>query len=173
MQRRFHTVLRAVKSPANVGLIVRQHAAFAGGRLIFVGERPWQFSKSSRAFSRRMEALCEIVHLANDSDLFQWARRSGVHLAAVEIDRRAQPLPAFAFPEETAIVVGNERDGLPVEFLNRCDTVVKIPQYGPVACLNVAASAIIAMYELRRAEATTLAISGAKYDVPATTLEFD
>jgi len=174
MVPRFHTVLRQLKSPENVGLIVRQHAAFAGGKLIFLGhDRPWQFRKSTQAFSRRLESLCEIVSFNTDEEFFRWAEASSVHVAAVEIDRRAHELPNFNFPEETAIVVGNESDGLPADFLNRCGSILTIPQYGPVACLNVAASAIIAMYEIRRSQKNAVAITGARYDVPKTGLRHD
>ena len=37
------------------------------------------------------------------------------------------------FPPSSALVVGNEGAGLPAEFLARCEGVVTVPQFGPVA----------------------------------------
>jgi tRNA(Leu) C34 or U34 (ribose-2'-O)-methylase TrmL len=41
----FCTALYHLKSPQNVGMIVRAHVAFGGQELLFIGrDRPWRFS---------------------------------------------------------------------------------------------------------------------------------
>lgn len=50
------TALRDLKSPHNVGQIVRSHVAFGGGPLVFVGrDAPWRFTRTTQAFSRKLE----------------------------------------------------------------------------------------------------------------------
>lgn len=164
MHRKFHSVLHNLKSPENVGLIVRQHVAFGGGKVVFVGQEvPWQFRKRSQEFSRKMEKLCELVFLRTDDEFFRWKEEQGVAAIAIEIDARSQALPSYAFPSDVAFIVGNERLGLSASFLERCDSILTIPQFGEVACLNAAASAILAMYEFRRSEAGTKSINGSKF----------
>jgi TrmH family RNA methyltransferase len=49
--------------------------------------------------------------------------------------------------ENAAVIIGNEGNGVCGEFLDRSDTVVKIPMEGAIESLNAAVSAGILMYE--------------------------
>lgn len=162
----FCSVLHNLRSPQNVGMIVRAHVAFAGGPVVFVGHSvPWQFKKGSQAFSRKLERLCELIFVESDDEFFEWADRANFEPVAIEISAAAKPLPGFTFPTRTALVVGNERTGLPAEFVSRCGHVVAIPQYGAVECHNVAVSAALAMYELSRNRSDPSSIVGSKFQV--------
>lgn len=164
----FCSVLHNLKSPQNVGTIVRTHVAFGGGPVVFVGhDRPWDFKKSSQAFSRKLERLCERVFLENDDAFFGWCEDRDFEPVAIEIASQSSNLPDFSFSKRTAIVVGNEGRGLSPEFLQRCCSVVSIPQFGEVECLNVGVSCAIAIYELNRQRSDAMPISGAKFAVGA------
>jgi 23S rRNA (guanosine2251-2'-O)-methyltransferase len=165
----FCTVLHKLKSPENVGMIVRSHVAFGGDKVVFVGyELPWRFRKSTQAFSRKLETLCELVYLREDDEFFEWCRHNGLSSVATEINPNATDLRGFVFPQRTALIVGNEASGLAADFLARCNAVVKISQFGQVECLNVAISASVAMYELNRTNLQSHNISGSKYLVENT-----
>jgi len=160
----FCTVLHKLKSPENVGMIIRSHVAFGGDKVVFVGhELPWRFKKSTQAFSRKLEKMCELVFLREDDELFDWCRQNDLLSVAIEISQNASDLRGFTFPPRTALIVGNEVSGLSTEFLARCNAVVKIPQYGQVECLNVAVSASVTMYELNRMNMLAKNIIGSKY----------
>lgn len=49
--------------------------------------------------------------------------------------------------KDTAVIIGNEGNGVCDEFLTKSDYLVKIPMEGPIESLNVAISAGILMYE--------------------------
>jgi tRNA G18 (ribose-2'-O)-methylase SpoU len=160
----FCTVLHTLQSPQNVGMIVRSHVALGGDRVIVLGhEQPWRFGKGTRAFSRRLEALCEFVHLRTDDEFFAWCTREGLAPVALEIQAPPHYLDEFAFPERVALVVGRESSGLAPGFLARCAHVVTVPQFGPVGSLNVAVAASVAMYELQRGRRPVAAITGHAY----------
>jgi len=163
-KRTFCTVLRQLKSPQNVGMIVRSHAAFGGERIVFVGEQhPWDFKKRSQAFSRKLERQCEIIYLADDEDFFAWCKQERFATVALEICSPPVLLNVFAFPARTALIVGNEGAGLSQTFQERCEHVVTIPQFGLVASLNVAVACSVAMYELRRDQYPAATIIGDEY----------
>jgi 23S rRNA (guanosine2251-2'-O)-methyltransferase len=144
-------------------MIVRSHVAFGGGKVAFVGhERPWQFKKSSQAFSRKLERLCDISFLRDDDEFFAWCRHNYLSSVAIEIFPSACDLRTFRFPERTALIVGNEATGLPPDFMARCDATVRIPQFGQTECLNVAVSASVAMYELSRTSLYQYEVLGTK-----------
>jgi tRNA G18 (ribose-2'-O)-methylase SpoU len=160
----FCTVLHSLKSPTNVGMIIRSHVAFGGREVVFVGyHQPWKFGKSTQAFSRKFERTCDTVFLGDDEELFSWTERHGYATVALEIDEAAVPLPGFKFPARTALLVGNEASGLSRGLLTRCDHRVVIPQLGRVESLNVAVSCSIAFYEITRVANDATAIKGSKF----------
>ncbi len=161
----FSTVLNDLKSPENVAMIVRSHVAFGGDRLIVIGNRPWRFKKRAQGFSRRLEKLCSFVYISDENSFFRWAEAEAFVPIAIEITQPPTLLSDFAFPERTALVVGNERTGLHRAFCARRAATVTIPQFGPVGSLNVAISCSIAMYELSRRRPLERSIIDHKYFV--------
>jgi 23S rRNA (guanosine2251-2'-O)-methyltransferase len=162
----FCTVLHKLNSPENVGMIVRSHVAFGGDKVVFVGhELPWRFRKSTQAFSRKLEKICELIYIPEDDDFFDWCQHNNLMTVAIEINQNAIDIRGISFPQRTALIVGSESSGLSDDFLLRCTSVVKIPQFGQTKCLNVAISASIAMFELNRKNLQTNNVSGSKYVV--------
>jgi tRNA G18 (ribose-2'-O)-methylase SpoU len=160
----FCTVLRALQSPQNVGMIVRSHVAFGGERIVMVGyEQPWRFGKGSQAFSRRLEQLAEFVYLPDDDAFFAWSAQEAVAPVALEIAAPPVYLDEAHFPGRVALVVGRESSGLPPDFTARCAQTLTIPQFGAVASLNVAVAARLAMYELNRGRRPVAPLQGSGY----------
>ncbi len=160
----FTTALRQLKSPQNVGMIVRSHVAFGGREVVFVGyDLPWRFRKGSQAFSRKLERQCEIHHCTDDDAFLAWcAERSYVPIA-VEIGPRARSIREFRLPDRAALILGNEAAGLPPSFLERCAHQVFVPQYGAVGSLNVAVAGSIAMLEHAARWGRPTAPSGSRF----------
>ncbi|MCC3863815.1 RNA methyltransferase [Terrisporobacter petrolearius] len=52
--------------------------------------------------------------------------------------------------ERTALVIGNEANGVNDELINQSDILVKIPIYGKAESLNAAISSAILMYEIKK-----------------------
>ncbi|MDB2050485.1 TrmH family RNA methyltransferase, partial [Clostridium perfringens] len=52
--------------------------------------------------------------------------------------------------ERTALVIGNEANGVNDELVNQSDILVKIPIYGNAESLNAAISSAILMYEIKK-----------------------
>lgn len=165
--RTFNTVLHRVKSPQNVGMIIRSHVAFGGDKVIFVGyEEPWKFKKGSQAFSRKLESSCQIKHFRNDLDFFNWSEEQRLKNLAIEITESSELITNFNFTESSNLIVGNEAIGLPTNFLEKCDAIITIPQFGFAECLNVAVSASIAMHEFMRCQFTSpQKIMGVKFSL--------
>ena len=78
-------------------------------------------------------------------------REAGLHVAALALSEDAVALDAFAAarPEQVALVLGAEGDGLSRNALASADTIVTIPMAGGVDSLNVAAAASVALWALR------------------------
>jgi len=61
-------------------------------------------------------------------------------------------LTKFSFPDDRPIVLllGKEKEGIPVEFLHAVDQCIEIPQLGIIRSLNVHVSGAIAIWEQTR-----------------------
>jgi len=160
----FCTVLNNLKSPENVGSLVRSHRSFGGKEFVFLGHNlPWNFKKRSQAFSRKLERQVEIVHLSEEDLFFDWAKKNKYTPIAVEIAPNAIPVHKFEFPERCALVLGRESTGLSKDFLERCAVVVVVSQSGPVGSLNVGVAGSIAMYVHSLQRGKFQEISGSKF----------
>jgi tRNA G18 (ribose-2'-O)-methylase SpoU len=77
-------------------------------------------------------------------------RAAGYQLVGLEQTSGSQSLHAFNFARRTALVVGNERQGLLAEELRLLDAVVEIPVWGLPYSYNVGTATAMALYEYCR-----------------------
>ena len=77
-------------------------------------------------------------------------REEGFRLVGLEQTTGSKCLYDFPFQRRTALVVGNERQGLDVDVLRLLDDVVEIPVYGLPYAHNVATATAMALYEFCR-----------------------
>lgn len=82
--------------------------------------------------------------------VLQKLKGQGYTLVGLEQTTNSVNLWEFAFPRRTALVVGNERQGLTEDVLALVERVVEIPVYGLPFAHNVATATAIAMYEYCR-----------------------
>jgi len=77
--------------------------------------------------------------------------RRGYSVVALEQSEQSQPLTTFQLPLKTALLLGNERQGIPAPILSAgttlIDSCVEIPQCGLIRSLNVHVSGALLMWE--------------------------
>ena len=59
-------------------------------------------------------------------------------------------IPNFVANNKTVLLLGKEKEGIPVQYLQAVDTCVEIPQFGMIRSLNVHVSGAITIWELTR-----------------------
>ena len=74
----------------------------------------------------------------------------GYQLVGLEQTSNSDDLYTFRFERRTALVIGNERQGLTDDVLAHLDRVVEIPVYGAPFSHNVATAVAMALYEYCR-----------------------
>ncbi|WP_420239480.1 TrmH family RNA methyltransferase [Telmatobacter bradus] len=145
-------VLAGVQDPGNLGTILRSAEAFgATGVVALPGTvSPWN-TKSIRAsagsFFRLPFLTCSVV------ECFAKLNAAGVHIWTTDV-REAQPAPAADLAQPTAILIGNEGNGVPAAIAARAHAALTIPCPGPVESLNAAVAASILLYEASCQRAT-------------------
>lgn len=77
-------------------------------------------------------------------------KAQGYQLVGLEQTTGSESLPDFRFERRTALVIGNERQGLTEEELATVDRVAEIPVFGLPYAYNVHTAVAMAVYEYCR-----------------------
>jgi len=135
--------------PGNLGTIVRTAAAFgADGILIERGKGADIFSrKAIRASARAVfrVPVFECAGLAVQMDLL---KKAGFVLHATGLGEDTKPLQSLRPAAKSAILFGEESDGLTREIMALCDKSIRIPMSKGMDSLNVSASAAVVLWEM-------------------------
>lgn len=131
--------LESIRSPFNMGSIVRTASAFGAGRVGVSADCPPV--DHPRVVRSAMGAMKYIGVERDGLDAF--AARWGGPVVALELG--GEPVGSFAFPERGVLVLGSEELGLSPAALRRADARVTIPTPGAKASLNVGVACGIAL----------------------------
>lgn len=140
-----------VQNPANLGGLCRTCEAFRMEALVLADESIAQTSafRNLAASTHHWQPLVSCPPV----DLPTWLvaqQQRGYSIVALHADPDAIPLTQFAFPRQSVLLLGQELTGIPARFIQQCDRIVTIPQFGLVESLNVQTAGAIAMYDYIR-----------------------
>lgn len=74
-------------------------------------------------------------------------KSEGYTLLGIEQASNSKSLHQYIFPKKTVLLLGKEKEGIPVNYIHILDAMVEIPQFGMIRSLNVHVSASIALWE--------------------------
>ncbi|KAL5815078.1 hypothetical protein ACOSQ3_025873 [Xanthoceras sorbifolium] len=77
-------------------------------------------------------------------------KHEGFSILGLEQTANSIPLDKYIFPKKTVLVLGREKEGIPVDIIHMLDACIEIPQLGVVRSLNVHVSGAIALWEYTR-----------------------
>ncbi len=139
-------VAERLRDPGNLGTILRTGDAVGAGGLILIDDCTDPFSVE--AVRASMGAIfTQKVAAARWEDFIPWLRSGPGQLVGTslntEVDYQA---PLYAAP--TFLLVGNEAQGLPLDYEAQCDLLVKMPMLGKADSLNAAVATAVMAYEV-------------------------
>jgi RNA methyltransferase, TrmH family len=136
--------LHGVGDPGNVGTVLRGAQAF-GAACVALGPGCAD-PHSPKAVRASMGAIFAVT-LARVSDVGELPGQRIALLAGAETSLR-EALAGGAPAEPATLLVGAEREGLPVDVVAACEVVARIPIASE--SLNAAMAATVALYEMTR-----------------------
>ena len=140
-------VAQALRDPGNLGTILRTGDAVAAGGLILIDECADPFSVE--AVRASMGAIfTQQIAAAPWDEFVTWLRAGPAQLVGTSLKTDVDYLGATYQPP-CFILVGNESQGLPEEYEEECDTLVKIPMMGRADSLNAAVAAAVMAFQVR------------------------
>lgn len=134
-----------LRSPSNIGGIIRLAGNLGCKKVIFAGEKidfkQAKIKKSaSNAFDKIEHKLISISEWENEIPL-------DYEKVAIETAEGATNIYQTQLPEKIAFVVGDEREGIPEAELKKCSSAVYIPMTGITLSMNVIQSAAVVSFE--------------------------
>jgi tRNA G18 (ribose-2'-O)-methylase SpoU len=147
---RLFAAVDGLTSAENIGLVVRNGAAF-GAQALIVGE-----TSSSpylrRAVRNSMGTVFQLPIVETDSlaTSLGTLRQNGIRCLAAHPHTEQKFLSRADFTGDCCVVFGSEGNGLSPAVLAACDEAVAIPMAAGVDSLNVAAAAAVFLYEAAR-----------------------
>lgn len=142
-------VLDNLQDPGNLGTIVRT-AEGAGVDAVFMS-RDCVDIYNPKTIRSTMGSIYRMPHIYIEDipALLEVFRENGIKSYAAHLDGK-QFYDQENYQEGTAILIGNEGNGLRTEVVEKADILVRIPMQGQVESLNAAIAASVLMFEVFR-----------------------
>jgi TrmH family RNA methyltransferase len=140
-------VAQALRDPGNIGTILRTGDAVGAGGLILIDDSADPFSVE--AVRASMGAIfTQAVATARWPEFVSWLRSGEGQLVGTSLKATQDYLKA-EYRRPCFLLIGNEQQGLPVDYEAECDALVKIPMAGRADSLNAAMAAAVMAFAIR------------------------
>jgi TrmH family RNA methyltransferase len=139
-------VAQALRDPGNLGTMLRTGDAVGAGGLILVDDCADPFSVE--AVRASMGAIfTQTLATTGWAGFLEWLRAGEGTLVGTSLDTDLDyQQPDYVAP--VFILVGNESAGLPPDYADACDLLVKMPMQGKADSLNAAIATAVMAYEV-------------------------
>ncbi|MFM9020476.1 MAG: RNA methyltransferase [Sediminibacterium sp.] len=144
-------ILDNIRSMHNVGSVFRTADAFRVESIFLCGYTPQPPHRDIHKTALGATETVQWLYFADPLEAVAEARKRNFLIWAVEQTDASTPLYQFQPPScGTALVLGNEVEGVSDALLSVCDGSFEIPQWGMKHSLNVSVAAGIVLWEITR-----------------------
>lgn len=140
-------VLEGLYDRGNISAVLRSAEAL-GYQAVHIVELSKKFKKAVRV-TQGAEKWLDIRSWQTTAACVAHLRGAGYRILAAHVED-AVPIEEVSFDEPTALVFGNERDGLTPELLAAADQRVVVPMTGFTRSYNISVAAALALYHIHR-----------------------
>ena len=145
-------VAEEIRSPDNVGMILRVSEAFGCKKVIFLGDTANLENRRVKRTARSADKELEVIFNQDSNQVISHLKEENFKLIGLEITDDSQPLKGFDFSitNKIAIFIGNERNGIDFPILKEMDSILHFDLFGKNSSINVVNALSVALYEITR-----------------------
>ena len=114
-----------------------------------IAGRPQNRRRPARRQSQGADKWLDVQAFDSPAALATAARAAGLRLVCTHLSADAVPIAELDFTQPTALVLGNEQDGISEALLAEADQNVVLPIDGFIQSYNVSVAAALALYHAR------------------------
>ncbi|KRQ87344.1 23S rRNA (uridine(2479)-2'-O)-methyltransferase [Caloramator mitchellensis] len=145
----FAVIIDGVQDPGNLGTIIRTaDAAGADAVIIVKGTVDVYNSKTLRSTMGSIFHL-PVIYIDEFETSIDILKQKGFKVYATDLTAKSY-IYDFDFKQKTAIIIGNEANGIPQSHIELATDKIKIPMIGRAESLNAAMASSILLYEVVR-----------------------
>jgi tRNA (guanosine-2'-O-)-methyltransferase len=139
-------VLENIYDRGNISAVLRSAEAmgFQSAHIIEIGEK----FKTSNRVTQGADKWLDVRRWKSTIECTRELKKQGFQILATHLDSRARPIGEMDFTKPTAIVYGNEKDGISPEMIAEADQTIIIPMHGFVQSFNISVAAAISLYHI-------------------------
>lgn len=139
-----------IRTPENVGMIMRLSEAFGVEKIYFIGEHSIDLTTKVKRASRNTYKTMDFDFVADGSNQIQKLIDVGYHAIALEITEISEPLQNLRIDAQKKIlmIVGSERQGISEDLLQFCKSHYHIPMFGDNSSINVVNALSIGLFKI-------------------------
>ena len=145
-------VLGLVRSPGNLGTLIRTSEAVGGAGFILLDKRVDAYGPATVRASMGAHFRQKFIR-TNHQALKRWIRTNHGHVVGASPDG-ASNFHHTRYPCPTLLFLGEERQGLSSQERSLCDDLVRIPMVGQADSLNLGVAGSLLLYEVFRARSS-------------------
>lgn len=146
-------ILENIFDPLNISAVLRSCDA-VGVREVFVVYTKNYLDKRGLVLGKRTSGgtfkWIDVYHFEDLAECFRRVRERYGRILATHLGERSSSLYALDLTQPTALLFGNEDDGLSAEALALADGNFAIPQAGFAESLNISVACAVTLFEARR-----------------------
>lgn len=142
-------VVEGLVNTGNVSAVMRSAEALGYQDFHVVRGENERFKHSERT-SRGAEKWIDLMRWEAPQPCIDYFHARDYTVVATHLDERAVPIGAIDFTEKTALVFGNEKDGISPAMQEAVDQTCIIPITGFTESFNVSVAAALALYHAQR-----------------------
>lgn len=161
--RQIIVIAHNIRSTHNVGSLLRTADGLGVEMVYLSGYTPYplmphdarlphQARKTAAQIAKTALGAEQMIAWQYEADVLRVIKRlqvAGFQVAALEQSPGAVTLPDFEPPNNIALVLGREVEGLEPDVLAACDVTLEIPMFGRKESFNVTMAAAMALYHCR------------------------
>jgi tRNA (guanosine-2'-O-)-methyltransferase len=151
-------VMENIYDRGNISAVMRSAEALGFGQvhLIELGEK---FKESQRT-TAGADKWVEVRKWKDTKACIENLKSQGKQIVVTHLDSTSRPISEIDFSKPTALVLGNEKEGISQEMIAAADHRVIIPMEGFVQSYNISVAGALCFYQMYLSRQTKLAKSG-------------
>jgi 23S rRNA (guanosine2251-2'-O)-methyltransferase len=148
----FVIVLDNIRSQANVGSVFRTADAFLVEKIYLCGITACPPHREIQKTALGATESVEWIYYPKTDEAANELKEKGYKLIAIEQAEESVDLQDFIVDakEKYALIFGHEVNGVEQDIIDLCDACIEIPQFGVKHSFNIAVSAGIVLWELKK-----------------------
>jgi len=168
---RIAPVLENIYDNGNISAVMRSAESYGFVNFHIIERQDGQFKNSQRV-SQGTEKWLKIKKSKNTTSCLSDLKSQGFKIYATHLDATIK-MEDIDFSQPSAVIFGNERDGVSPEALDLCDEKFIIPMYGFAQSFNISVAAALCFYHIHLSRTIKLAKSGDLSDLQKKSLLLD